>query len=64
MLIDKGRGIVDLIVNDNVEIFLGGVVLHLGIRQFFRHGFWWDCGGLNSLRKVQQMQQLCEDDGL
>lgn len=38
MLVDKGRDVVDLVVDDNVEILLGRVFCHLGVGEFLRHG--------------------------
>lgn len=31
MLVDKGRGVVDLVVDNNVQIFLAVVFGHLGV---------------------------------
>ena len=31
MLIDEGRGIVDLVVDDEVKILFGGVLGHVGV---------------------------------
>lgn len=38
MLVDKGRGIVDLVVDDNVDVLLGRVLRHFGVGEFLRHG--------------------------
>lgn len=37
MLINKRRGIIDLVVNHNIKIFLGVVGCDLFERKFFRH---------------------------
>ena len=41
MFINEARGIVDLIVNDHVDIFLRVVLGDLSICQFFRHSDDW-----------------------
>ena len=37
MLINKAGNIVDLVVNDHVEILLGGVCLDIGESELLRH---------------------------
>jgi hypothetical protein len=45
MLVDKGGGVVDLVVDDNVQILLGAVLGHVGEGQLFGHFMWyvWVC---------------------
>ena len=38
MLIDEARGVVDLVVDDQVEVFLARVLRDFGEAEFFRHG--------------------------
>lgn len=37
MFIDEGGGVVDFVVNDNIEVFLGRVLRYLFVGDFFRH---------------------------
>ena len=41
MLIHKARSVVDLVVDDHVQVLLGGMVLDLRVREFLRHRY--DC---------------------
>ena len=41
MLIDEGGGVVDLVVDDDVEVFLARVGGDVGVGEFFGHGGRW-----------------------